>query len=65
MYTYRQIEKYQCAFSKEADVPKFCALFQNNALSSFLKTQSSPITGLEWPRGFQEFHVPIFRDNGT
>ena len=27
--------------------------------------KSSPITGLEWPRGFQEVKVPRFRDNGT
>jgi len=25
----------------------------------------SPITGLEWPRGFQEVKFPRFRDNGT
>jgi len=25
----------------------------------------SPITGLEWPRGFQEVKVPSLRDNGT
>ena len=26
---------------------------------------SSPVTGLEWPRGYQEVKVPRFRDNGT
>jgi len=26
---------------------------------------SSPLTGLEWPRGFQEVKVPRFHDNGT
>jgi hypothetical protein len=26
---------------------------------------SSPVTGLEWPRGIQEFKVPRFLDNGT
>jgi hypothetical protein len=31
---------------------------------NYLK-QSSPITGLEWPRGFQEVKVPRFLDNGT
>ena len=25
----------------------------------------SRITGLEWPRGFQEVRVPRFHDNGT
>jgi len=26
---------------------------------------SSPVTGLEWPRGFQEVKVPRFHDNST
>jgi hypothetical protein len=26
---------------------------------------SSPVTGLKWPRGFQEVKVPRFLDNGT
>jgi hypothetical protein len=30
-----------------------------------LKYSSSPVTGLEWPRGFQEVKVPRFHDNGT
>ena len=25
----------------------------------------SPVTSLEWPRGFQEVKILIFRDNGT
>ena len=25
----------------------------------------SPVTGLEWPRGFQKVKVPRFHDNGT
>ena len=29
------------------------------------KWQSSPVTCLEWPRGFQEVKVSILRDNGT
>jgi hypothetical protein len=27
--------------------------------------KSSPVTGLEWPKGFQEVKVPRFHDNGT
>jgi hypothetical protein len=27
--------------------------------------KSSPVTGLEWPRGFQEVKVPRFLDNVT
>ena len=29
------------------------------------KQQSSPVTGLEWPRGFREVKVPKLHDNGT
>ena len=34
-------------------------------LSSRSGNKISPVTGLEWPRGFQEVKVPRFRDNGT
>jgi hypothetical protein len=30
-----------------------------------VKRESSPVTGLKWPRGFQEVIVPRFLDNGT
>ena len=30
-----------------------------------LMQKSSPVTGLEWPRGFQEVKVPRLYDNGT
>ena len=30
-----------------------------------LKRYSSPVTGLEWPRGFQEVKVPRLHDNST
>jgi hypothetical protein len=30
----------------------------------FLFYVSSPVTGLEWPRGFQEVNVPRVLDNG-
>ena len=30
-----------------------------------LTKKSSPVTGQEWPRGFQEVKVPRFHDNGT
>jgi hypothetical protein len=29
------------------------------------KAKAVPITGLEWPGGFQEVKVPRFHDNGT
>jgi hypothetical protein len=31
----------------------------------FGTSKSSPVTGQEGPRGFQEVKVPRFRDNGT
>ena len=34
-------------------------------LNNFHVNQISPVTGLEWPRGFQEVKVPRFHDNGT
>jgi len=33
-------------------------------LQHYKKSESIPITGLKWPRGFQEVKVPRFRDNG-
>jgi len=27
--------------------------------------KNSPVTGLEWPRGFQKVKVPRLHDNGT
>jgi len=30
-----------------------------------MQRQISPVTGLEWPRGFQEVKFPRFHDNGT
>jgi len=36
---------------------KFC--------STLLVKKNSPVTGREWPRGFQEVKVPRFHDNGT
>jgi len=36
-----------------------------NEVDSDLSYVSSPVTGLEWPSGFQEFKVPRFHDNGT
>ena len=35
------------------------------AIFKDVKAKSSPITGLKWPRGFQEVKVPRFHDNGT
>jgi hypothetical protein len=41
----------------------FVALRIQHAMCS--SSSSSPVTGLEWPRGFQEVKVPRFLDNGT
>jgi len=36
-----------------------------NRRSLSVVDESSPVTGREWPRGFQEVKVPRFHDNGT
>jgi len=41
----------------------YWVLKATNTHSEYVK--SSPIIGLEWPRGFQEVKAPRFRDNGT
>jgi hypothetical protein len=33
--------------------------------TKYPQLKSSPVTGLEWPRGFQEVKVSRFHDNGT
>jgi len=35
------------------------------ALLPLILEQSSPVTGLEWPSGFQEVKVRRLHDNGT
>jgi hypothetical protein len=35
------------------------------ALVARISKVSSPVTGLKWPRGFQEVKVPRFHDSGT
>jgi hypothetical protein len=40
-------------------------LKQNHIFVFVSAIKSSPVTGLEWPRGFQEVKVPRFHDNGT
>jgi hypothetical protein len=40
-------------------------LVRTSLLHFIIKRQNSPVTGLEWPRGFQEVKVPRFHDNGT
>ena len=37
----------------------------NRKLLLICKAKISPVTGLQWPRGFQEVKVPRFHDNGT
>ena len=37
----------------------------NEDLVCTVKAKSCTVTGLEWPRGFQEVKVPRFHDNGT
>ena len=35
-----------------------------NIVKRMVIGKSSPFTGLEWPRGFQEVQIPRFHDNG-
>ena len=45
---------------------QFCIFFwMKPPLQFSIDLKSSPVTGLEWPRGFQEVKVPKFHDNGT
>jgi len=44
------------------EVAENCALLFIRAHFSYIAV---PVTGLEWPRGFQEVKVPRFHDNGT
>jgi len=41
------------------------ALGSTQPLTEVSKGKSIPVTGLEWPRGFQEVKVPRYHDNGT
>jgi len=46
----------------------FCAFLTpdvDTAICALDARKVSPITGLDRPRGFQEFKVPRFRDNAT
>jgi hypothetical protein len=64
MKTNIHLRTYLAHFFLEAEI------FQTNFVQK-IKThilyskESSPITVLEWPRGFQEVKVPSFHDNGT
>ena len=51
------------AGSIPAGVIGFLALGSTQPLTEMSK--SSPVTGLKWPRGFQEVKVPRFHDNST
>ena len=42
-----------------------CELLKEMLLCRRATVMSSHVTGLGWPRGFQEVKVPRFHDNGT
>jgi hypothetical protein len=48
--------------SKKLRFPDFLTTAQD--VGRFVSL-SSPVRGLEWPRGFQEVKIPRFLDNGT
>jgi hypothetical protein len=43
----------------------YYAIFGELIVMLILHCKSSPVTDLEWPRGFKEVKVPRFHDNGT
>jgi hypothetical protein len=47
------------------NTPQPDRLWSVNIMTPYMKGKSSPVTGLEWPRGFQVVTVPRFLDNGT
>ena len=60
----------RCGAADEISARRICecdafASLRHANLGSFFLVKSSPVTCLEWPRGFQEFKVPRFHDNGT
>jgi len=63
-YKCREFEKFQIFLSLNASLIHFMTM-NDMARSTRWKQESSssPVTGLEWPRGFQEVKVPRFHDN--
>ena len=54
----------RCKFAKLGKAS--CVAFRViKTAQSVVVYKSSPVTGLEWSRGFQEVKVPRFHDNGT
>ena len=51
--------------SRKLRLPDFMTTAQDGGKVITFNMQSSPVTGLEWPRGFQEVKVTRFHDNGT
>jgi hypothetical protein len=54
-------KEYQCGFRPQR-VSMWLQTTKNNGPNM---RKISPVTGLEWPRGFQEVKVPRFHDKGT
>ena len=50
----------------QKNICKFnCRKIKYYKYCSAVKNKNSPVTELEWPRGFQEVKVPRFHDSGT
>ena len=61
---------FQFAYLKYSFIHYLTKYVQNYFCLSFVrslkrKVKQSPVTGLEWPRGFQEVKVPRYSDNST
>jgi len=58
---------WYCIFLDNPDYSAvhFLVWYCNNEYETWVYFRFSPVTGLEWPRGFQEVKVPRFHDNGA
>ena len=43
----------------------YCSMIRWNVVLVLNTVKSTPVTGLEWTKGFQEFKVPRFYNNST
>jgi len=70
-YIKTDVCEIKCEAPRWMDLSKGCCQLRILSLTCYKKLSStlifisSPVKGLEWPRGFQEVKVPRFHDNGT
>ena len=64
VHTNARTHKYT-EMQRKISPDRVCISFSANGSKVKGKRYSSPVTFLEWPRGFQEVKVPRLRDSGT